>query len=212
MLRFHRIPFFLKYLFPEYTWSIPVKNNIIYLTFDDGPIPGLTEFVLDELVKYNAKATFFCVGENIEKHPQIFKNVLSKGHTIGNHTFNHLKGWQTSDEVYLENIKKFEKVYSLFQDKKSAALFRPPYGRIKKSQAQVLQAKYRIIMWDVLTCDYDKSLDEKKCLAGAIKSTKKGSIVVFHDSIKAEKNLRYVLPKYLEYFANKGFRFEAILR
>lgn len=189
-------------------WHIPSIDKCIYLTFDDGPIPEITEFVLEELAKHNAKATFFCVGENIYKHPHIFKKIIDQNHAFGNHTYNHLKGWQVSNEVYFQNIEKFE--HEVQKSGQQTALFRPPYGRISNSQAKYLSEKYKIVMWDVLTCDYDKRLKEDICLQKAIKYTKPGSIVLFHDSIKAEKNLRYVLPKYLAHFSSLGFVFKPI--
>ncbi|MDX2190388.1 MAG: polysaccharide deacetylase family protein [Bacteroidota bacterium] len=199
----------LRFLLPKLTWNIKTNEKVIYLTFDDGPLPEITNFVLEQLNNYKAKATFFCVGDNVSKHPAIFNQIISNGHVIGNHTFNHLKGWQTKDPIYFENIAKSEELYQN-QMKKTSELFRPPYGRIKKSQSRELLKKYRIIMWDVLTCDYSAKISPEKCLKRSISKTIKGSIVVFHDSYKAEKNLRYVLPKYLEHFHNQGFEFKSL--
>lgn len=211
MLSFHihTVPLVIKKWLSHYLWEVKTNEKVIYLTFDDGPIPEITPFVLEELKKINAKATFFCVGENIEKHPHIFSEIIQSGHHFGNHTFNHLKGWQSENEYYYENIAKLDKTVTALGFEPSP-LFRPPYGRLKSSQGQFLKSKYKIVMWSLLTCDYDKNYDAQVCLDNAIKNTKRGSIVVFHDSLKAEKNLRYVLPKYLAYFATQGYRFETL--
>ncbi|ANQ47489.1 polysaccharide deacetylase family protein [Flammeovirga sp. MY04] len=201
-------------IFPSLTWkkeatSIPT----IYLTFDDGPIPEITPWVLDQLAKYNAKATFFCVGDNIRKHPEVYNKVLEAGHTAGNHTFNHLQYWKTSYNKYLDNVKVCdEQLVSnpLFDTDRKKPLFRPPHGQVGKQMIHTLKEKYEIIMWHVLTRDYNKNFNEEKCLATAIKLTEDGSIVVFHDSIKAEKNLRYVLPRFLEHFSKKGYVFASL--
>ncbi len=218
MIHFHTVPNWIKRFFKSFVWHISTKEKIIYLTFDDGPIPGVTEFVIDELAKYNAKASFFCVGDNISKNPEVFIKLVRAGHAIGNHTFNHVKGWQMKNEAYFENISRFEKEIENFNLKFNLAsfqhdnlkLFRPPYGRIKPSQAKVLRQDYKIIMWDVLTCDYDKLLLPECCLANAIKYTKPGSVVLFHDSLKAERNMKFTLPKYLEHYANLGYQFESL--
>ena len=217
---FFRTPFFLPWLYPELVWRISTHEKKIFLTFDDGPVPGPTEFVLDTLKKFNAKATFFCIGDNVRKHPQVFKKIIADGHSIGNHTFNHIKGWNCSQQEYLDNIElcNTQFVKSSIQHPASSIhlpassiqnLFRPPYGRIKRKQIKAL-SDYKIIMWDVLSHDYLKSYSEEKCLAGTIRATRPGSIVVFHDSVKAEHNLVYALPRYLDFFSNKGFSFEAI--
>jgi peptidoglycan/xylan/chitin deacetylase (PgdA/CDA1 family) len=204
-LNFYRTPFFLPWFYPSLTWRIPTTEKIIYLTFDDGPVPGATEFVLGNLAEFNAKATFFCIGDNIRKHPDIFQKVVEAGHTIGNHTFNHLKGWSTSTEKYIENVKLFnDQVASV--NYQSPILFRPPYGRIKRAQISVLRS-YKIIMWDVLSYDYQINGSAENHLRGTIDATRPGSIVVFHDSYKAEPKTQYILPRYLEHFANKGFKF-----
>ncbi|POY40231.1 polysaccharide deacetylase family protein [Flavobacterium alvei] len=193
---------FIKKLFSNYVWDIPNTENKIYLTFDDGPTPEITQWVLEELEKHNAKATFFCIGNNIKKHPEIFEKLISKGHSIGNHTFNHLNGWKTSTDDYLENSRLCETICNLF---------RPPYGKIKASQAKKLkQLGYQIIMWDVLSADYDATITKEKCLENVVKNVQSGSIIVFHDSLKAFPNLEYTLPKALEILNEKGFVFEAI--
>lgn len=194
---------FIKKLFSNYVWDIPNTENKIYLTFDDGPTPEITQWVLEELEKHNAKATFFCIGNNIKKHPEIFEKLISKGHSVGNHTFNHLNGWKTSTDDYLENSRLCET--------ELCNLFRPPYGKIKASQAKKLkQLGYQIIMWDVLSADYDATITKEKCLENVVKNVQSGSIIVFHDSVKAFPHLEYTLPKALEILNKKGFVFEAI--
>ncbi len=201
---------FIKKIFSNYIWDIPNTENKIYLTFDDGPTPEITEWVLQELEKYNAKATFFCIGNNIEKHPEIFEKVIIKGHSIGNHTFNHLNGWKTSTEEYLDNSRRCETEICNLKSE-ICNLFRPPYGKIKASQAKKLrQLGYKIIMWDVLSADYDATISAEKCLHNATKNVTSGSIIVFHDSIKAFTHLEYTLPKALNYFKEKGFVFEKL--
>ncbi len=202
----HKSPFWLRSLFPNYLWRQPLKSKepTIYLTFDDGPIPTVTPWVLEQLALYKAKATFFCIGDNVRKHPQVFKRLLADGHSIGNHTFNHLKGWETSNETYLKNTLKCEEYFK-------TKLFRPPYGRIKKAQAEELsRANFKIIMWDVLAGDWSAKLSPEACLRACIKHSENGSIIVFHDSLKAEEKLRYVLPRYLQHFQAQGFRFKAL--
>jgi peptidoglycan/xylan/chitin deacetylase (PgdA/CDA1 family) len=206
---------FIKKIFSNYVWDIPNIENKIYLTFDDGPTPEITEWVLQELEKYNAKATFFCIGNNIEKHPEIFEKLIAKGHSIGNHTFNHLNGWKTPTEEYLVNSIQWSVVSGQAENNKQQTtnnkLFRPPYGKIKASQAKKLrQLGYKIIMWDVLSADYDASISAEKCLENATKNVTSGSIIVFHDSVKAFPHLEYTLPKALNYFKEKGFVFEKL--
>lgn len=196
-------PFFIKKYYAHFIWKIPTTEKIIYLTFDDGPTPEITEFVLQELKKYNAKATFFCVGSNVEKHPKIFQQIISDGHVVGNHTFHHVNGWHTDKEAYLRNIKKCEEVVK-------SNLFRPPYGRIKKSQYELIKNDYQVIMWDVLSGDFDKNTTPEKCLSNVINNTTEGAIIVFHDSLKAADNLKFTLPKVLAHFAGQGYRFEKL--
>lgn len=201
---------FVKKIFSNYIWDIPNSENKIYLTFDDGPIPKITEWVLAELDKYNAKATFFCIGNNIQKHPEIFLKVIENGHSIGNHTFNHLKGWKTPINEYIENVSLCQSEIQNLQSK-ICNLFRPPYGKIKLSQSKKLQELgFKIIMWDVLSADYDQTISSEKCLDNVLKNVKSGSIIVFHDSIKAFQNLEYTLPKTLEILTKRGFVFERI--
>ena len=201
-----KTPFLLRWLYPGLVWRKTSEKPVIYLTFDDGPIPQVTPFVLSVLEKYNAKATFFCIGDNIRKHPDVFQMLIAGGHAIGNHTFNHLKGWKTKDEVYLENFR-------LCDDLTKSKLFRPPYGRVKRSQVSKLKNEYprlKIVMWDVLSGDFDLNLRPEKCLQNVLESTESGSIVVFHDSLKAFERLEYVLPRALEFWTKKGYSFEAL--
>ncbi len=193
----------LEIIYPRFLWRMPAEEPCIYLTFDDGPVPEITPGVLELLHKYNAKATFFCVGDNIRKHPATFQQVVDAGHSVGNHTHNHLNGWKTPVEEYLLNVRKAGEYYNTH-------LFRPPYGRIKKEQARRILADYSVVMWSVLTRDYSPALSPEKCLKNAIQKTRNGSIVLFHDSLKAQKNLEYVLPRYLEHFSALGYRFEKL--
>ncbi|WP_294818444.1 polysaccharide deacetylase family protein [uncultured Flavobacterium sp.] len=199
---------FIRKLFPGFVWSIPNNSKTVYLTFDDGPTPGITEWVLDVLAHNDIKATFFCIGNNIEKHPDIFRKVAAAGHTVANHTFNHLNGWNTGTTNYIENLEACEKV---MKGANTARLFRPPYGKMKRSQKKdVLKMGYRIVMWDVLSADFDGSISPGQCLQNVVKNTTDGSVIIFHDSIKAQKNLRHALPKAIVYLKEKGFRFAAI--
>ncbi len=189
-------------LYPSLIWEIETSEKIIYLTFDDGPIPVVTEWVLGVLREYDALATFFCIGDNVRKHPDVFKKVIDAGHALGNHTMNHLNGWKTDTKQYLQNVRECEKYVS-------SDLFRPPYGRIKRNQIKLLQDK-KIVMWDVLSKDYDQGLSGEDCFKRVQSQTHNGSIVVFHDSIKSGNRLRIALPKTLEYFSKNGFRFERL--
>jgi peptidoglycan-N-acetylglucosamine deacetylase len=204
----HRTPFFLPYLFPSsLVWRIPEPQRTLYLTFDDGPVPGPTEFVLETLREHEVKATFFCIGDNVRKHPDVFSRVVNEGHSIGNHTFNHFNGWKYSPREYIGNVQKCE---AIFRDNGVVTnLFRPPYGRITKKQVAALN-DYHIIMWDVLSIDYDKTLSPERCLRNTLNALRPGSIVVFHDSYKAEKNLAYALPRLLNHVKERGFLLKPI--
>ncbi|WP_045462778.1 polysaccharide deacetylase family protein [Sporocytophaga myxococcoides] len=203
-------------LYPSLVWKKKVKGNELFLTFDDGPVPDATEFVLEELDKWNVKATFFCVGDNVRKYPHLLKEIIKRGHIAGNHTFNHLNGWRNDNEEYFNNIESCQAAIDEVKREvgvdqgATKDLFRPPYGKIKSSQSKELQKSYEIIMWNVLTGDYDQNLKEEECLAKSIKYSTPGSIVIFHDSIKASKNMKYVLPRYIEYFLSKGFEFKTL--
>lgn len=206
----YRAPFFLPWLYPNLVWRIPTEKKELYLTFDDGPVPGPTDFVLEVLAKHSIKATFFCIGDNVHKHPDVFKRVLDQGHTIGNHTFNHLKGWSTSLEKYLENVKQCEAEFRTSNlESRTSNLFRPPYGKITSSQINALN-DYRIVMWDVLTNDYDRAKSPEAVLKNSIRVTRPGSVIVFHDSIKAERNMSYALPRYIDHFLNLGYSFNKL--
>ena len=207
----HRPPALLKLIFPTLLWRMQEHEHSIYLTLDDGPVPGPTEFVLDTLKKFQVNATFFCIGENIQKHPSVYQEIVAAGHSIGNHTFNHLKGWATPGEKYVENVKQCDAMLSSTSQhvSQSHTLFRPPYGRITYQQIKLLH-QYRIVMWDVLSLDYRQTGSVDKLLSGTIKATRPGSIVVFHDSLKAEKKLRFMLPRFLEHFSNLGFQFKSL--
>jgi peptidoglycan/xylan/chitin deacetylase (PgdA/CDA1 family) len=203
---------FIKKIFSNYTWDVSNTGKTVYLTFDDGPIPVVTEWVLGELKKHNFKATFFSIGDNITKHPEIFKKVVSEGHSIGNHTFNHLNGWNTSTEDYIENVARCEEAVSknINQTLKSR-LFRPPYGKIKTAQSKAIQnLDYKIIMWDVLSADFDTTITKEQCLDNVLSNVKPGSIIVFHDSVKAFKNLEYVLPKTLDFLKENNFNCDVL--
>jgi len=189
--------------FPSFIWRFPEEEKILYLTFDDGPIPETTPWVLSVLNDFNAKATFFCVGENVNKYTYLYDKLLNEGHSVGNHTFNHLNGWRTEPEAYTQNIKKAENYIQ-------SNLFRPPHGLIKKSQFQSIREDYKVIMWDVLSMDYDKKITQEQCLKNVTNNAKPGSIVVFHDSIKAWDNLQYALPRALKHFSDLGYQFAAI--
>lgn len=200
----------IKKIFNDLTWDIPNSDNKIYLTFDDGPIPKVTEWVLDLLKSEEIKATFFCIGDNIKKHPEIYKRILSEGHQTGNHTFNHLNGWKTETNNYIDNFKLCE-TENLKLNTEHSFLFRPPYGKIKPSQSKAIrQLGYKIIMWDVLSYDFDSSTSKEKCLENVISYTVQGSIIVFHDSIKSEQNLKFALPKAIQVLKDKGFTFDVI--
>jgi peptidoglycan/xylan/chitin deacetylase (PgdA/CDA1 family) len=199
-------PFFLRWYYPSLIWNKARSGKAIYLTFDDGPIPDVTDFVLKTLADYNAKGTFFCIGDNIRKHPDIFKRLIAAGHRIGNHTYNHLKGWKTADKEYLNNFNQCQTLTS-------SSLFRPPYGRIKKSQIKAIKTLHpdiQIIMWDVLSGDFDIASSPEKCFQNVIRNTSNGSIIVFHDSLKAFERLQYALPKTLEYFQKQGYSFKTL--
>ena len=196
-------PGFITNIYHSLEWKINTPQKEIYLTFDDGPHPEITPWVISELNKFDARATFFCVGENVERFSDTYKLILKNGHTTGNHTYNHLNGWFTSTINYVKNIKKCAQVVH-------SGLFRPPYGKLTRTQIKHLNKYYRIIMWSNLSCDFDSDADEKKCLNNLLKNSSSGSIVVFHDSEKAKAKMQYMLPKFLNYFSEKGFEFKAI--
>lgn len=204
MFYFTKTPAFLKSLYKSCIWNFSPDVPTVYLTFDDGPHPKATPFVLEQLKKYNARATFFCIGKNVVEHPEIYQQILLDGHAVGNHTHNHLNGWKTGTETYLANIKEAAKYIR-------SNLFRPPYGRISPFQIKQLKDDHKIIMWDILSADFDTSINGEACLQNVVFKLQPGSIVVFHDSEKAWDRMSYALPRVLEHCARKGLRVEAIV-
>jgi len=208
MFYFVKTPGWLKRIYDSYIWSIPVNDKILYLTFDDGPHPEATPFVLKELKKHNALATFFCIGKNVVSYPGIYKQIINEGHSVGNHTYNHLNGWKTGNNDYLKDI-------ALASNEIDSDLFRPPYGRITSFEARNLKAAMKgkepkVIMWDVLSGDFDTTCTPQQCLSNVIFASAPGSIIIFHDSEKAFPRLEYTLPKVLYYFSEKGYLFKAL--
>ena len=201
-----KTPWWIKqWLYPNYLWSMPRTEKKIYLSFDDGPHPVATPFVLDALKQYNAKASFFCIGKNVADHPELYKRIISEGHAVGNHTHNHLNGWKTKDQQYFENIVQASKYID-------TRLFRPPYGRITRFQAAQAAEKFgfTIVMWSVLSGDFDVTITPQKCWRNVKRNTGKGSVIVFHDSEKAMERMKYALTESLSYFSEKGFVFEKL--
>lgn len=212
MFYFVKTPWLLKKLYPHCTWHVSTREKILYLTFDDGPHPVATPFVLDTLKEYRAKATFFCIGKNVVEHPAIYRRILEEGHRTANHTHNHLNGWKVKNDQYIHNILEAAKHID-------SNLYRPPYGRITRFQVKLLTGieaykgsdrSFKIIMWDVLSGDFDTKLSAENCSLNVINKTKPGSIIVFHDSEKAFPRMQKALPDTLKYFAGKGYRFESI--
>lgn len=207
-----KTPLVAKKMFPNYVWDIPTDTKDLYLTFDDGPTPEITNWTLEVLKQHNAKATFFCIGNNVEKHPEIFQNIIDNGHTIGNHTQNHIKGWETKTEDYLKNVAEAqETINTKISNSSISNLFRPPYGKITPKQGRkLIELGYKIVMWDVISFDWDKNISEDTCLNNVNSKAKNGSIIVFHDSVKASKNMQYALPRVLKYFSENGYEFKSI--
>jgi len=200
-------PWWLRKIYRKFIWNIPTGEKKLFLSFDDGPHPVATPFVLDELKKFDALGSFFCIGKNVENYPEIYNRILAEGHAVGNHTHNHVNGFKASDADYLDNVFKAEPFIH-------SNLFRPPYGRIKKSQEKKLfeqRPDLKVIMWSVLSGDFDTGMNGRQCFNIVKKNAGEGSIIVFHDSEKAFERLRYCLPQTLMYFADKGYRFEAIV-
>jgi peptidoglycan/xylan/chitin deacetylase (PgdA/CDA1 family) len=203
-MRSARPPFFYRWLSPKYlVCDLPGPDKVIYLTFDDGPIPEATPEILNILDQHGAKATFFMVGDNVRKNPEICQAVLAGGHAAGNHTFHHLSGWRTSPGAYLYDVERCSELLP-------SRLFRPPYGRFTPSQYLLLRKKYRFILWSVLTWDFDRHTSPEQCLQIAVENTSAGSVVVFHDSLKSIEKVRYALPRFLEHFSQRGFDFRTI--
>ncbi len=202
-----RPPYLLKKLYPKAVWRKDKTKKNIYLTFDDGPIPEVTLWVLDLLKQKNVTATFFCVGDNILRHPQVYKRIQEANHSVGNHTYNHLNGWNTNTTEYFKNIALCD---AMLNTTSSPKLFRPPYGKLKKAQLKQVANNYNVIMWDVLSGDYDKDTTPEQCLLNVINHVRNGSVIVFHDSIKAQQNLQYSLPLFIDYAIAKGFEFKGL--
>lgn len=205
MRYFVKTPWWLKKIYPHRLWQVDTEEKIIYLSFDDGPHPVATPFVLDELKKLDAKATFFCIGKNVAAYPALYKRIIDEGHSVGNHTQQHLNGWKTNKETYLSDV-------ALAAEYIQSNLFRPPYGRLKSVQAKGISKAMKnklakIVMWDVLSGDFDETLSKEQCLNNVIHHTTCGSIVVFHDSDKAFSRLQYTLPKTLDFFSSRGYIF-----
>lgn len=203
-----KTPWWLKKIYDSYLWNMSAGEKTLYLTFDDGPHPEATPFVLKQLKQYNALATFFCIGKNVVSYPDIFKRITAEGHTVGNHTFNHLNGWKTANDIYLKDVEDASRYID-------SSLFRPPYGRITSFQAKNLEPamknkQAKVIMWDVLSADFDTSISPEQCLSNVILSSSPGSIVVFHDSQKAFPRLEYTLPRMLRYFSENGYKFRSL--
>lgn len=197
-----------KKIFSSYVWSLPANENVVYLTFDDGPHPTITPWVLEQLKQFDAQATFFCIGNNVRKYPDVYQQILDEGHATGNHTYHHLNGWKTKDKEYIDDVSKAAQLVK-------SNLFRPPYGKIKNKQAKkigdALQiSNPQIIMWDVLSADFDSSFSPTQCLSNVLDNVSVGSIVVFHDSEKSFTNLKYALPGTLNVLKEKGFAFKKI--
>jgi peptidoglycan-N-acetylglucosamine deacetylase len=198
-----QLPVWFSGLYPEAVWRIPGGKKVVYLTFDDGPVPRVTQDILSILSHYNIKGTFFCVGDNVSKYPEIFKKIKDDGHAVGNHTYNHIHGLKNTNSTYFANVEKADNLIK-------SDLFRPPYGLLKGSQYWLLKSKYNIIMWDVISCDYDPGLKPEECYLNVIDFVRDGSIITFHDSFKAEKNVLNALPKVIEKLLEEGYSFRKI--
>lgn len=200
-MNLYSAPFWIRAIYPKgLIWRVPTNSREVFLTFDDGPVPEVTPLVLDILRKYSIKATFFCVGENVQKYQEIYDQLIKDGHDTGNHTYHHVKAWKTDFNTYLSEVEQCSKLVK-------SSLFRPPHGQINRKIARKLRKEYRIIMWSALSGDYDKNLSGHQCLANAIKHTGPGSVIVFHDSLKARERMEYALPLYIEYCLKKGYTF-----
>ncbi len=209
-----KTPKIIKLLYPNYIWDMATLDKVLYLTFDDGPTPEITSWVLRLLKQYNAKATFFCIGNNVKKHPELFSKLLKDGHRIGNHTHQHKRGWGTPLELYIQDVENAQiEINALTKNdyNHQSLLFRPPYGKVTRAQASKIKVQgYKIIMWDVLSFDWDANTTKENCLKYVTSKSKNGSIIVFHDSKKAAKNLQYALPRVLQHFAAKGYVFKSL--
>ena len=193
----------IRKLLPGSIWRMPGSGKTVYLTFDDGPTPGVTEHVLSMLSEHNAKATFFCIGNCVEKHPELFDKLMEEGHAIGNHTYSHYNGWKVSLNNYLEDVEKCNQIFK-------SKLFRPPYGKLSPFQFIHLRNSYTIVMWDVLSMDYDSRLSSETCLENVLHHVRNGSVITFHDSVKAWPRLKEILPQILQELSTQGFTFSVI--
>jgi len=200
---FVKTPAFFKYLFPNGTWKVETGVKKLFLTFDDGPIPQITPWILDTLAAYDAKATFFCVGENAERYPELVNRIVQEGHSIGSHTYNHLNGWNIDNNTYFLNVRKGAKIVG-------SNLFRPPYGKLKPKQAHFLSKHYQIVMWDILSGDFDTKLSLEQVYHNIIDHLEQGSIIVMHDSLKTMHHIQYSLPRLLQFAGKNDFIFEGI--
>ncbi len=199
-----KTPWWLKRIYPGRIWDMGGKSKSIYLSFDDGPDPEVTPFVLDELARYGAKATFFCIGKNLKQHPELYRRILAEGHAVGNHSFDHLNGWKTNDDVYVENVLKAKEDID-------SVLFRPPYGRMsRKQQKQLSEHGFKTVMWSILSGDFDAGISPEQCGNNVVRNAESGSIIVFHDSRKASEKMSYALSLVLKYFSERGYYFEKI--
>jgi peptidoglycan/xylan/chitin deacetylase (PgdA/CDA1 family) len=202
-----RSSWLIKKLYSKALWRGNAAEKKLYLTFDDGPLPGITTAVLELLKEKNVQATFFCVGQNVEKHPDVFKKISEEGHAIGNHSFSHVNGWNAHTADYLENVERCRGLIGQSENVAAKPLFRPPYGKLKRSQYISLEKQYTIVMWDVLSGDYDKDTSPEQCLKNVTGNMRNGSIIVFHDSLKAQKNMEYALPRFIDEALAQGYSF-----
>lgn len=214
-MRFFKTPYFLRLFYPSMLWEMPEGQKKLYLTFDDGPHPEITPAVLDLLKRFNAKATFFCIGKNIKSNPEVFERILSEGHSVGNHTCNHNMGWKTDTKTYVDSVNEtYDIMCSCSKnhnpDSLQKRLLRPPYGKIKSSQIKILKKNYKLVAWTVISYDWDKTLRPEECFNKVIENVKDGSIIVFHDSEKAVKNMLPTLSNVLEYYSERNYTFERL--
>ena len=204
---FFKTPKLFEFLYPEAVWHGARDNKRVYLTFDDGPIPIVTDYILDLLSDLNIKATFFCVGENVKNNPESFKRIIRDGHCIGNHTYNHLNGWKVEEQLYLENIKLCDDIFKEFGYKDNYKLFRPPYGKIRRKVLKKLKDNHKVIMWDVLSYDFANNVSIEKCLIKSLRYTQNGSIIIFHDSKKTFEKIKFVISQYVKSLMDKNYEF-----
>jgi len=206
MFYFVKKPKWLRRFYGDCIWEMNTTDKVLYLTFDDGPDPNETPFVMEQLKQYNAKATFFCIGKNVIAHPELYDQLIREGHVVGNHSHSHIDGWKTNNTKYFRDIEDAAKVIE-------SNIFRPPFGHITWNQVRYLKNqpnKLKTILWNVLSADFDEQTPEEKCLRNVVDNAKPGSIVLFHDHSVASRNLRYALPRVLAHFKQQGYRFEAI--